>query len=180
MPNSLYSAIICYRDVEDDEGKKVREFLVIEYVSKKFAREVQIKFPGGTNVDHPGDTALETVHRETRDELHIVMPVDPVLIYTKEVQDRAGSGSIHTKMAHIINYDECAGTLRTEWMKERRGDVEDKDEDELSPPFWKTTEELMVEVDQGGLFWSHRPMLEAALKYLKHLDESNLLSSRAE
>jgi ADP-ribose pyrophosphatase YjhB (NUDIX family) len=149
---SQYTANIITR--LGDEG---REFLVIEYDSGDGA---QIKFPGGTSNDHPGETVLETLHRETRDETGLVLPVEPVEVYKKSFPDReSGKGGTHTKYAYTIEFDQCAGTLRTQSMVDGG--------DRLSPPFWRTAQELLVKVESGGLFWTHRPMLQSAIEHYR-------------
>ena len=136
--DSHFAAIIIWRHGEDGV-----EFLVIEYDS---GLGIQIKFPGGTNNDHPGDTVIETLHRETRDETGLVMPEEPKKIW--DVTRRN-----HTKYAFLISFDSCAGNLRTLPMEDG--------EDKLSPPFWRTYEEL-----RGEIYRTHAPMLEAAVKEL--------------
>ncbi len=144
MADSHYCAHLITREGEDG-----REYMVIEYDS---GEGTQIKFLGGTNVDHLGETKMETVHRETRDETGLVLPRDPVEVYkSAPIPDRR-NGGFHTKYAFHSELENCVGTLRTEPMNDNG--------DKLSPPFWRTADELRVSVEQGGLFYSHRPMLE--------------------
>lgn len=153
MADSHFSANIITRD-----GIDGKEYLVIEYDS---GDGTQIKFPGGTNIDHPGETPMETCHRETRDETGLVMPTDPTEIWkSKPIKDRESStGGFHTKYAFTTPVERCAGVLRTEPMLDGK--------DRLSPPFWRTAPELLVDVKNGGLFWSHRQMLSAAIEEFK-------------
>lgn len=149
MADSLFSGLLIWRDGDDG-----REYLVIEYDS---GEGTQIKFPGGTNEDHPGETALETVHRECRSETNLVMPTDPMLIWsTKPTRNRDGGGT-HQKHFFLIRFENCAGEMRTDPLKD--------DADRLSPPFWRTKEELIVHVNEGGLFWSHRDALHRAEEF---------------
>jgi hypothetical protein len=154
MANSHFSANIITRD-----GIDGIEYLVIEYDS---GEGVQVKFPGGTNLDHPGETPLETCHRETRDETGLVMPVDPIEVWkSPPIKDNeSATGGFHTKYAYTTHVDRCAGTLRTDAMVDGK--------DRLSPPFWRTASELLVPVKNGGLFHSHRRMLEGAIEKFKH------------
>ncbi len=158
LPESHYAAGIIV-DFEGDEPS----FLVLEYDSGKGR---QIKFPGGTNVDKPGETADETVHREVRQETSLVFVRDPLKIYERRLPPRNGEGS-HTKYAFLIDYSDCGGDMRIQPFQEGGGGG-----DHLSPPFWRTASELLNPEAYGfkkddGLFSTHRPMLEAALMELK-------------
>ena len=144
--DSNYSAVIVYREGEDG-----REYMVLEYDS---GEGIQVKFPGGTNVDHPGETPVETAHRELRTETGLVMTRDPDKIWNSLPKPDRKNGGVHIKHAFMISLGECAGVMRTDFLND--------DGDRLSPPFWKTEAELLVDVSTGGLFWTHREMLHVA------------------
>jgi len=139
---SHFAGILIWRDGEDG-----REYLVIEYDGGKGQ---QIKFPGGTNNDHPGEEMLATLAREMTEETGLTPPENPLSIYEVEVTK-------HLKRFFLIPFEECGGTLRTVSKTD--------DGDKLSPPFWRTGKELLVDMREGGIFYSHRPALMAAQKF---------------
>ncbi len=145
MAKSHFAGIIITR-----EGEEGMEYLVIEYQS---GEGVQIKFPGGTNNDHPGEDMLTTLKCECEEETGLIPLLDtlPEPIFSKTIGD---SGKEHTKSFFMVHLSQCEGRLRTEPKVD--------DGDRLSPPFWRTKGELGVKVKDGGLFWSHRPALDAA------------------
>lgn len=150
MADSHYTAHLITRDGEDG-----REYMVIEYNS---GEGVQIKFPGGTNNDHLEESELETLHRETHDETGLKFAVEPTQVYkSRPIPDKKNCG-FHTKYGFHSEFSNCSGNLRIQQM--------DDQGDKLSPPFWRTAKELLVEIEKGGLFWSHRPMLVDCEKYL--------------
>ena len=130
-----------------DEIDGERVYLVFEYDSGK---GVQVKFPAGTNNDHPGEEILLTLDRETHEETGLTSR-NPQLVH----KDERSRG--HVKFFFISHFRECDGELR----KEERVD---DDGDRQSPPFWRTAKELMVDPKDGGLFYTHRKALEEAEK----------------
>ena len=143
---SDFAAIVIWREGEDGP-----EYLVIEYDS---GRGIQIKFPGGTNDDHPGETVLETLHREVRDETGLVLPVTPKLIWTLTYPAKPRRDP-HTKHAFLIPFEKCAGILRTEPRVDQGGD-------KPSPPFWRTAEEL-----ENTIFHTHKLILVSARREVR-------------
>lgn len=142
-----FAGIIIWQDGEDGE-----EYLVIEYDS---GSGTQIKFPGGTNNDHPGEDMLTTLKRECAEETGLTPNISslPAPVFSHEVGPH---GDRHVKQFFKIHVGHCTGELRTMPKVD--------DGDKLSPPFWRTARELLVRVDSGGLFWSHREPLKEALK----------------
>lgn len=146
----LSIGIVC-RDGEDG-----REYLVQEYNS---GDGIQIKFPGGTNADQLHETPEETLAREYPEETGLELPRDARKIWSSNKMKNAdGQPGFHQKIAFIAEMKNCRGTLRTEPM--------DDGGDFLSPPFWRTAEELLTNVRNGGLFWTHRPALQAAMIHM--------------
>lgn len=149
MTDSHFSAVLIWREGEDG-----REYLVIEYDS---GEGTQIKFPGGTNTDHPGETPLETAHRECRDEVSLVMPKDPALMYSSRPKRSQDGNGMHLQHFFLIRFEDCAGNMRLEPKREGT--------DNLSPPFWRTQDELLIPPERGGLFFSHRDALIATEEF---------------
>lgn len=157
VADSHYVAEIIYDEID---GETV--YLVLEYDS---GQGKQVKFPGGTNNDKPGETVDETLHRELRKETGLVLVAEPKAVFEKTCPARPGQG-LHRKYAFLSPFSQCAGELRTIPIRED-GDGGDL----LSPPFWRTAEELLDPERFGyeksdKLFPTHIPMLEAAKKHL--------------
>lgn len=137
------------------EGRDGREYLVIEYDS---GDGKQVKFPGGTNNDHPGEQILDTLAREALEETGLVIPRHPPQVWAgPKVPNKGDKPGFHQKFAFIIPEGACQGTMRTMPLTDNG--------DKLSPPFWRTEAELLVEVNKGGLFFTHREMLHSAKGY---------------
>lgn len=133
-----FAGAIFYRWGEDGW-----EYLVIEYDS---GLGIQIKFPGGTNNDHPGERMVETLNRETLEETGLI-PVNPQVSHVEEKPGRGGKPT-HLKVFFAIDFAQCVGQLRTVPKLD--------DGDRLSPPFWRTADEL-----RGVIFYTHAKALEA-------------------
>jgi len=150
VAKSHFAGVIIWRT-----GPDGIEYLVIEYDS---GDGVQIKFPGGTNNDHPGEPLFGkegTFSREGTGETGLVIPDD---LSERDVIYVSRPDPNHTKHFVIVPFERCRGELRTS-PKRDGGDM-------LSPPFWRTAGELLVPVENGGLFWTHRKALEAAERRL--------------
>jgi len=142
-----FVAIVICRDGEDG-----REYLVIEYDS---GDGKQIKFPGGTNNDHPGELVLDTLSREVLEETGLTLPPHPPQMWSGAmIPNKGGKPGHHQKFAYVVTEEACQGAMRKMPLVDNG--------DKLSPPFWRTEAELLIDVNKGGLFWTHRPMLHAA------------------
>ncbi len=130
-------------------GDEEEEFLVIEYES---GAGKQIKFPGGTNNDRLGEEMVATLRREVEEETQLRVTM------FKPIFQSEGPG--HTKRFFLIPFELCHGNMRTLPMR-------DNDGDKLSPPFWHTAKELLRDPKKGGLFYTHRSALEAAVLELE-------------
>lgn len=150
-PHDSHLAVaVVWRDGEDG-----REYLVIEYNS---GEGIQIKFPAGTNNDQPGECPLETLHRELPEETGLTASGEVKCIWVgTRTRNRGGKPGYHQKLAFMCEESQCQGTLRTTWMNDGG--------DKLSPPFWRTAAELFQSPSDGGLFVTHRPILEAAERH---------------
>jgi len=139
------------------EGEDGLEFLVMEYDERK-GGEIQIKFPAGTNKDQTEETLIQTLAREVLEETGLIIPVSTRWIWSgpreENRRDRDGPGT-HQKVAFLIPLNECRGEMRKLPMLDTGGTW-------LSPPFLRTAGELLIPVEEGGLFYTHRPALEKA------------------
>jgi ADP-ribose pyrophosphatase YjhB (NUDIX family) len=142
MSDSQFAGGIVYRPGEDG-----LEYLVIEYDS---GQGIQIKFPGGTNNDHPGEPIFDTLCREYPDETGLRLH-DPKPVHS-ESKKQTGGGE-HHKIWFTAAFEQCEGELRTEPKKDG-GDL-------LSPPFWRTYQEL-----KGKIYYTHAKALEKAERWL--------------
>jgi len=108
---------------------------------------VQVKFPGGTNQERPGESVAETRDREAWEETRLAF------LASKQIWRReAGS---HTRYGFLVDYDsDCRGEMRTRPML-------DDDRDELTAPRWVAAELLGRE-----LFHSHQEYYLAACREL--------------
>ncbi len=144
MAKSHYAGLFIYQ-----EGEEGFEYLVVEYDS---GDGKQIKVPGGTNNDHPGEPLFGkdgTLCREGKVETGLIVPsdlTDSDIVFVDPKRD-------HDKIFVAVPFERCLGKLRTTELNDE-GDL-------LSPPFWRTARELLVRVEDGGLFWTHREALKA-------------------
>ena len=123
------------------------EFLVVDSRSSDprtgRGSQVQVKFPGGTNQEHPGELVEETRDREAWEETRLAF------LMSKQILMRV-VGS-HTRYGFLVDYDrDCRGEVRTCPML-------DDGRDELAAPRW-----VVAEVLEQELFHSHREFFVAA------------------
>ncbi len=138
-----------------EEGNEGLEYLVFEYDS---GDGVQIKFPAGTNKSRPNESAAQTLFREVKEETGLILPSSTRWIWSgPRTPNSHGELGSHQKIAFVASFKDCRGEIRTFPMV-------DDDGNRLSPPFWRTYEELIVPAEEGGLFYTHRHALEEAKK----------------
>lgn len=142
MPHTHFVCAVIYRRGE----KKRVELLVINYRAR--GGQAQVKFPGGTNTECPGELLETTLVREILEETGLSVNVDrAVQIWENQVSEE------HTKNGYLVNLDDCRGRLRTE-------PIEDES-DQLEPPRWEPASTL-----GRTLYLSHRGPYLAALEEL--------------
>ncbi len=110
--------------------------------------EIQTKFPGGVNRDHPSDkTPLYTLKREIMEEIYMMVKdgVEPERFYTSVSTDS------HRKFFFLVPFNSLEGELRTEGIKDGRT--------YLYPPRWANASGIKV-------YRTHRRAAREAFKKL--------------
>ncbi|MDP2651186.1 MAG: NUDIX hydrolase [bacterium] len=125
-----FAGAVIYRDNENVE----RELLVMDCKSlheKYKGRPMQVKFPGGTEEEHPEDNnVLDTLRREIVEETDLSLKDGaPMRLVHSETPNPA-----HFKSFYLIPIEDCEGSLRTE--EKTMG------YDWMSAPYWVKADEL--------------------------------------
>lgn len=125
------------------------QVLIQEYI---YHNTTQIKFPGGTNENRPGENPTVTANREFLEETGLLLNDELVLIF----EDRSIPG--HAKFFYLAANAE--GEVRTRLK-------EDDGEEDLLPPTWVDVDKALITT----IYHTHKPALRKAMSHMAQKNE---------